>query len=279
MVDLYCTPFQELVTRMRVEFLNQQSIFDLPTQKWYLPQKDCGEIDLSVPFHRQRAGNPVGPASGPQTQMAQKLVLSWLAGSRIMELKTVQVDDQLNIHRPCIDATNVGYNVEWSQELRVDQALDQYVQGSMLIHMLRHSSSSFGEPFCGLDTSGVSGDTVFDMSVGYDLKGIQSEKVVNFVRGMLDASEPVGQLVDQLPRRLGQLRQLDYPTRLSESITLSTFHGCPADEIERICEFLLVEMEVDVIVKMNPPMLGKQRLEHLLYDVTGYHELCVNPTA
>ena len=29
---------------------------------------------------------------------------------------------------------------------------------------------------------------------------------------------------------------------------------------------------------MNPPMLGKERLEHLLYDVMGYTELRVNPT-
>jgi len=36
---------------------------------------------------------------------------------------------------------------------------------------------------------------------------------------------------------------------------------------------------LDVIVKMNPPMLGKERLEHLLYDVLGYTELKVNPTA
>ena len=27
-----------------------------------------------------------------------------------------------------------------------------------------------------------------------------------------------------------------------------------------------------VIVKMNPPMLGQDKLEHLLYDVMGYNE-------
>jgi len=32
-------------------------------------------------------------------------------------------------------------------------------------------------------------------------------------------------------------------------------------------------------VKMNPPMLGKERLEHLLHDVLGYTELTVNPAA
>lgn len=277
MVDLFCTPFVELIDRMRLEYARQEAMFDLPRRKWFVPDRDS--LDLSVKFHGQLAGNPAGPASGPQTQMAQNLVLSWLAGSRIMELKTVQVNDALQIARPCIDATNVGYNIEWSQELKVHESLDQYVQGAMLIHMLRHAPGEFGNPFGENDMASVSGETVFDMSVGYDLAGIQTEKVVGFIRGMMDASASVDRLRDQLPHRLRKLRDLDYPTKLSRSITLSTFHGCPADEIERICEFLLTELGVDVIVKMNPPMLGKDRLEHLLYDVMGYTEITVNPHA
>ena len=162
MVDLYGTPFVELVDRMRLEFERQQSIFDLPQRKWHLPPAVEG-IDLSVRFHGQLAGNPVGPASGPQTQMAQNLVLSWLAGARIMELKTVQVNDELNISRPCIDAANVGYNVEWSQELRVADSLDQYVQGAMLIHMLRHAPAVFGHPFDDVPMDGTSGETIYDI--------------------------------------------------------------------------------------------------------------------
>ena len=96
---------------------------------------------------------------------------------------------------------------------------------------------------------------------------------------MIDARPSVERLRDEIPRWLGPLRDLDYPTALSRSITLSTFHGCPADEIERICEFLLTELDVHVIVKMNPPMLGNERLEHLLYDVMGYTELRVNDNA
>ena len=278
MVDLYCTPFVELVDRMRLEFARQEAMFDLPRRKWWVPSTD-NKLDLSVKFHGQLAGNPVGPASGPQTQMAQNLVLSWLAGARILELKTVQVNDALEIPRPCIDAANVGYNVEWSQELKVHESLDQYVQGAMLIHMLRQAPEIFGLPFNDTDMAGTVGEVVFDMSVGYDLAGIQSEKVVGFIRGMIDATPSVERLRDQLPHRLGKLRDLDYPTRLSRSVTLSTFHGCPADEIERICEFLLLEIGVNVIVKMNPPMLGKERLEHLLHDVMGYTEITVNPHA
>lgn len=279
MVDLYCAPFVDMIDRMRLEFANQGTIFDLPARRWWLPSQEAAAPDFSVRFHDRTAGTPVGPASGPQTQMAQNLVLSWLAGSRIMELKTVQVDDQLTIGRPCIDAANVGYNIEWSQELRVPSSLDQYVQGAMLIHMLRRAPQLFGRPFGDVDFSGTAGEVIYDMSIGYDLAGIRSDKVRRFIEGMLDATPSVERLRNQIPRRLAALRDLDYPTALSQSVTLSTFHGCPADEIERICEFLLTEMGVHTIVKMNPPMLGRERLEHLLYDVMGYHDLTVNPKA
>jgi putative selenate reductase len=279
MVDLFCTPFVDLIQRMRLEFRNQQSIFDLPARKWFIPPADAGSPDLSVRFHDRVAGNASGPASGPQTQMAQNLVLSWLGGGRIMELKTVQVNDELKISRPCIDAANVGYNVEWSQELRVADSLEQYVAGAMLIHMLRHAPEVFGRPFGEVSMAGTSGEPIYDMSIGYDLAGIQTKKVVDFIRGMIDAGESVARLRDQIPRWLGPLRDLDYPTNLSRSITLSTFHGCPASEIERICEFLLTELDVHVIVKMNPPMLGRERLEHLLYDVMEYTDIRVNQKA
>lgn len=268
-----------MIQRIRLEFRNQQAIFDLPARKWFVPSQEAGGPDLSVRFHDRVAGNASGPASGPQTQMAQNIVLSWLAGGRIMELKTVQVNDELKISRPCIDAANIGYNVEWSQELRVADSLDQYVQGAMLIHMLRQAPAVFDHPFSDVSLAGVSGEPIYDMSIGYDLAGIQTPKVVNFIRGMIDARESVARLRDQIPRWLAPLRDLDYPTDLSRSITLSTFHGCPAEEIERICEFLLTELEVHTIVKMNPPMLGKERLEHLLYDVMGYTDLRVNEKA
>ncbi|HEY3392855.1 MAG TPA: 4Fe-4S dicluster domain-containing protein [Lacipirellulaceae bacterium] len=291
MVDLFCTSFVDLIQRMRLEFRNQQTIFDLPARRFYVPAAarlsspkseaatPSTNIDLSVRFHDRVAGNALGPASGPQTQMAQNLVLSWLAGGRIMEFKTVQVNDALKISRPCIDATNIGYNVEWSQELSVADSLDQYVQGAMLIHMLRYAPDVFGNPFADVLMAGLRGEPIYDMSIGYDLAGICSQKVVDFIRGMIDARESVERLRNQIPRWLVPLRELDYPTALSRSITLSTFHGCPADEIERICTFLLTELDVHVIVKMNPPMLGREKLEHLLYDVLGYAEIRVNEKA
>ena len=93
-------------------------------------------LDLSVPYAGTRAANPIGPAAGPHTQLAQNIALGWLAGARIFELKTVQINDRLTLSRPCIDMATVGYNTEWSQELRLEESLREYVKASMLIEIL-----------------------------------------------------------------------------------------------------------------------------------------------
>ena len=47
---------------------------------------------------------PLGVAAGPHTQLAQNIVASWLCGARFIELKTVQILDEIEVSRPCIDA-------------------------------------------------------------------------------------------------------------------------------------------------------------------------------
>ncbi len=272
MAELVPAPFADLVTRLHREPKVQDRLFELERRRWWLP--DGNGPDLSVAFHGHRSGNALGPAAGPHTQMAQNILLSYIAGGRILELKTVQINDRLTIPRPCIDVTNIGYNVEWSQELRVEQSLQEYVAGSMLIEMFRARADLSGGRL-----AGAAGDFVLDTSVGYDLAGIRSDKVRAFLDGMRDARSHVDKLRREIPSEYAAARDLNYRTGLSDSITLSTFHGCPADEIERICEFLIGECDFDVIVKMNPPMLGQERLEHLLHEVLGYTELTVNPTA
>src|SRR3954453_22100593 len=184
MAELIPAPFAGLVSRLYAEPRANDALFGLPRKKWYVPAAD--EPDLSVRFHGQVAGNAVGPAAGPHTQMAQNLLLSYAAGSRILELKTVQVNDRLKIGRPCIDLTNVGYNIEWSQELLVEQSLREYVAGMMLIEMMRHGPEFAGDALCRR-----AGDYIFDISVGYDLAGIRSEKVQRFLDGMRDATRVI----------------------------------------------------------------------------------------
>lgn len=265
MAELVPAPFASLVRRMFREHEREAKIFDLPARKFW---KGAPDLDTSVLFHGHRASNPLGPAAGPQDQMAQNVVLSWLAGSRILELKTVQVNDRLTIPRPCIDATNVGYNVEWSQELRLTESLSEYVAGSMLVDMLRAS---------GIPGDAAKADTLYDMSVGYDLAGIRTPQVRAWIEGMKDASAAVERLRREIPADFAHLRGLEFTRHLSDQITLSTFHGCPAHEIEGIARFLLTEMDVHVTVKMNPTLLGRATVDGLLHDLLGYREIETRP--
>jgi putative selenate reductase len=268
MSELAPLPLAALARRMLREFDTRQTIFDLPLRRFVLgdPQRD-----LSVRFHGHGAATPFGPAAGPNTQLAQNIVLSWLAGGRVMELKTVQINDRLTIPRPCIDMQTVGYNVEWSQELTLEESLDEYVKATMLIRILEASGR--------LALAPGFGRTVFDMSVGYDLAGLRSERVQAFIRGMRDATPVVERLRRGLPEELGPLRDLDFPTRLSDTLTLSTFHGCPPGEIEAMVAHLMREHGLSCVVKLNPTLLGAAEVRRLLHDALGYTELRIPDAA
>jgi putative selenate reductase len=261
MAELTPVPFGVLVTRLLGELDRTQTAFDLPARAFVT---SAGDRDWSTTIHGHRAATPFGPAAGPHTQLAQNIVLAWLAGGRVMELKTVQVKDDLVIPRPCIDLQTVGYNVEWSQELRLEQSLEEYVKAAMLIELLKARGLSPGF-----------GDTVFDMSVGYDLAGIRSPRVRAFMAGLQDAGPLVERLRKEIPSRHAALRDLPFPSRLSDTLTLSTFHGCPPEEIEAIADFLLQEVGLHVIVKLNPTLLGKAPLRELLHRQLGYADLHV----
>ena len=261
MAELVPLPLDRLVTRMFRELEKNKAIFDLSERKFV---RGGASRDLSVSFHGHVASTPLGPAAGPQSQLAQNVVLSFLGGGRIFELKTVQIQDQLVIPRPCIDATTVGYNVEWSQELRLEQSLEEYVKASMLIEMLVASGK--------LDLAPGFHRAIYDMSVGYDLAGIKSDRVQAFVRGMMDGKAVVDRLRRQIPTEWAHLRDLDFTTRLSDNLTLSTFHGCPPDEIERIVDYLLREVGLHCIVKLNPTLLGPAEARRVFHDVLGYEE-------
>jgi len=265
MAELRPYPFGALLRRVFRELSREGKVLDLPLEKQYC---GAGRRDLSVLFHGHRASTPLGPAAGPHTQMAQNLVLCWLMGARVLELKTVQTLDRLEIPRPCIDMrTGSGFNVEWSQELTLEESAEEYVKGRMAIELLRAS----GE--LGLAASET--ETIFDLSVGYDLEGIRGEGVTRFLETMRDAGERVERLRAEIPPELGELRDLDFPRQVGDTLTLSTFHGCPPEEIEAISEYLLRERGLHVVVKLNPTLLGRERLERLLHEELGYEELVV----
>ncbi|HEY7357508.1 MAG TPA: hypothetical protein VH590_13610, partial [Ktedonobacterales bacterium] len=272
MPELRPAPLTDLLRRAYYEPQAQGTLFDLPLREFYRPDLS---LDTSVKFHGLPAATPLGPAAGPHDQLAQNVALAWLGGSRIIELKTVQILDELVINRPCIDVTNIGFNIEWSQELKLEQSLREYAKASMLVDILRE------ENVLGLPTEAIAarGAIIYDMSVGYDLKGIQSPQVRAFIAGVKDASAVIDSLRAAIPDEYARYRDFPFRTDLVKTATLSTFHGCPKDEIERICRFLLGEIGVHTIIKLNPVQIGKERLESILYDRLGYTHLEVNQKA
>ena len=256
----------QLLDRITHEWESRKKIFDLPTARIWSPDD---EVDLSFEFLGRPCATPIGPAAGPHSQLAQNIVLSWLGGSRLFELKTVQILDELEIARPCIDMQTIGYNIEWSQELKIPDSLTEYVKASMLIEILRN-----WEPLrahLGPDP----GPHVFDMSVGYDLAGISSPEVAAFIDGMIDATAEVEALRSQIPDAFAEFRDFDFTTRLADTLTLSTFHGCPPDEIESITKHLIYHHELDVIVKLNPTLLGYETVATIVNDELGYTDVSV----
>lgn len=258
----------QLLDRIDREWRSRQRIFDLPTARFF--DVSSGP-DLSVDFLGRQIATPVGPAAGPHTQLAQNIVLGWLGGGRLFELKTVQVIDDLVIDRPCIDMETVGYNIEWSQELSVPESLDEYVKAHMLLDILQRWVLL--KPYVGTSP----GPHVFDLSVGYDLEGISTEKVSAFIDGMTDATAVIDRLRPEITGPWAEFADLEFDPMISDTLTLSTFHGCPPEQIEAITKHLITRHGLNVIVKLNPTLLGHDRVAGILHDTLGHKELRLRP--
>lgn len=246
------------------------TIYGFPTQKIYRGFKG---YDFSVNLFGKLAATPMGPAAGPHTQLAQNIILSYLAGSRIIELKTIQILDQLEISRPCIDMRNIGFNVEWSQELSLDESFQEYMNAWILLHMVKERNllaKKTEYPFY---------DFIFDVSVGYDLKGIQSEQVQSWLKKIKNAETHISKAINSLPEKYSFLSLKSISPNISDSATLSTFHGCPPDEIEAIAKYLIKENGFNVVIKLNPTLLGYNYVHDLLINKLGYKTIELDKTA
>lgn len=257
-------PLDVLLGRVAHEWSTRQRIFDLPTARFF--DASSGP-DLSADFMGRAAATPLGPAAGPHSQLAENIVLAWLGGARVFELKTVQIMDELEINRPCIDMQTIGFNIEWSQELKISQSLTEYVKAWMMLEIFRGWDEL--TPFVGTDP----GPHVFDLSVGYDLAGISSDPVASFIDGLMDASSEIERLRPLIPAPFAEWREHAFPVRIADTVTLSTFHGCPPDEIESITKHLMTRHGLDVVVKLNPTLLGFERVRGIVCDELGYDEI------
>lgn len=256
-------PFGDLMRWILAEYEQSGSVFGV--ERPYLAEKGK-KLGLFGGFIE----TPFGPAAGPHTQLAQNIVTAYWAGARFFELKTVQIMDGEDlarcIARPCILAEDEGYNCEWSTELTAEQALDEYVKAWFVCKLL---AREYG--------LGDADGFVFNMSVGYDYEGITSPKIDRFIEGLKDAGGTDSfktckewalnnlRLFENVNARY--IESMD--AHVCRSITLSTLHGCPPQEIERIASYLISEKKLHTFVKCNPTILGYETARRTL-DAMGY---------
>ncbi|MCK9616894.1 MAG: putative selenate reductase subunit YgfK [Lentimicrobiaceae bacterium] len=221
-------------------------------------------------FQSKRFGQlletPLGVAAGPHTQMAQNIIGAWLCGARFIELKTIQTLDELDVSKPCIDMYDEGYNCEWSQELKIKESFDQYLNAWIIIHTLTPPNLPEGEAFP--PSGGQRG--VFNMSVGYNYEGILNENVQWFFDKMRDCHAEKQEKINAIRKIYPLIDEIAIPDCISNNVTLSTMHGCPPQEIEKIGLYLIEEKGLHTTIKLNPTLLGPDRLRRILNDTLGY---------
>ena len=257
---------QQLARWLFGELDGHDSAFGIPRQYFFTP-------NLKAPYRTEVFGQaldtPFGPAAGPHSQMAQNIIAAWLCGARYIELKTVQTLDELDVSKPCIDMEDEGYNVEWSQELKVHESFEEYLRAWVLIHALHRK----------LGFPGDAPAVVFNLSVGYDLAGIQQDNMQWFLDQVSDCSSRKQEIIDEVARFYPTVRDIEIPDRLSNNVTLSTMHGCPPGEIEGISEYLLRERRLHTLVKCNPTLLGPNRVRTLIKKDLGFTDVVVPDVA
>ncbi len=261
-------PFADLVHWIVKEKEISGRMFGVDLDKAYRPGNDR----IMSPFGTL-TGSATGPAAGPHTQLAENILAAYVAGGRFIELKTVQIMDGQAIReaiaKPCINAADEGYNVEWSTELTVEEALDEYIKAWFLCHVAMKELELSDTP-----------DFAFNMSVGYTLEGIKSPKIDGFIEGLKNASEVKVYrecreiLANNLDKfeHFGQADLDAISPLICNNLTLSTMHGCPKEEIDSIVSYLLTEKNVDVFLKCNPTLLGYQEARRLV-DELGFNYL------
>ncbi len=255
-------PFEGLITRLFTEYKRSGTVYGVH-KKYIAP------AGRELTIFGERLETPFGPAAGPNTQLAQNIIAAYFAGCRFFELKTVQKLDgeDLPVAKPCILAEDECYNCEWSTELTVPQAFDEYVKAWWACKLMA-IELGLGSP----------DGFVFNMSVGYDLEGIKLPKLDKFIEGLKDASDtPIWkECKEYVLAHLSDFSKVTaadverFSPKVCTSATLSTLHGCPSEDIEKIASYLLTEKHVNTFIKCNPTLLGydyaRETLDEMGYD-------------
>ncbi len=252
-----CCPIDKLL-RWILEEEKQGEIFGIRKELFFIPQRSDA---FKMKRYGQDLETPIGVAAGPHTQLSQNIISAWLTGARYMELKTVQTLDELEVTKPCIDMTDEGYNCEWSQELKLEQSFNEYLNAWIILHILK---DKFGWG------STRSPGFIFNMSVGYNLEGILNSNVQPFLDKMTACAAEKAVKIDTLAEIYPPVKDLDIPDRITDNITISTMHGCPPDEVEKIGRYFIEDRKLHTTIKLNPTLLGPEKLRDILNDELGF---------
>lgn len=263
-----CMPFEQLLDWIIKEHDTRGTVFGV--HRPYVADPAKGQKIFG-----RNLETPIGPAAGPNSQLAQNIVASYYGGSRFFELKTVQIMDGAElaacVSKPCIKADDECYNCEWSTELYVPQAQDEYIKAWFLLAFM---AKEYG--------LGEAEGFQFNISVGYDLAGIQSEKINTFIENMKNAGdtdifkECKKVLLDHAEgfRNVTKEDIENISPFICNSATISTLHGCPPQEIESIANYLLTEKKMHTFIKCNPTLLGyefaRETLDKMGYDYIAF---------
>jgi putative selenate reductase len=242
---------QEILTQLD----SKDEILGLSYNQIFNPEK---YPHLAMTRYAQELATPYGMAAGPHTQLARNIIAGWLMGARYIELKTIQTLDELHVAKPCIDMQDEGYNCEWSQELKITKSFQEYLNAWVIIHIIAHKME-WGSP-----------QTIFNMSVGYNMEGILKDNVQWYFDKMADATAEIEEIKGIIRTIYPQIDEISIPSSISNNITLSTMHGCPPNEVEEISEYLIGEKKLHTTVKLNPTLLGSDRLRSILNDKLAF---------
>ena len=144
--------------------------------------------------------------------------------------------------------------------------MEEYIKAWFLLHII---SKEYG--------LGAADGFQFNISVGYDLAGIKSEKINTFIDTMTEAKDSsifkeCMRESKLMAKRLHNVTEEDIeaiPSDICNSATISTLHGCPPQEIESIADYLLKEKGLHTFIKCNPTLLGYEFARKTM-DGMGY---------
>ncbi|GAH80905.1 unnamed protein product, partial [marine sediment metagenome] len=120
------------------------------------------------------------------------------------------------------------------------------------------------------------------------LEGIKTPRMDSFINGLTDASghpvfknhlEELDSFIrdtnfSEILHIKGKVKSLEnissvVSPHIARSVTLSTMHGCPPEEIEAISRYLMEEKRLHTFVKLNPTLLGYKQVRKIL-DTLGF---------